>query len=404
MPAPESGPSNTGGTLFRQFTESLLWRPLPLTRQPSQVKTTSELQKRKLRKQGAQAGRDFRRNAILATLNNCGEVQFKNNYGNARARENAKFALLPVVASQESAGEPQTETQAEDICALLDEIWELPPPSALLSVTGSAQDMSLEPQLEKIFQEGLAAASRATDAWVVSGGMDAGVMALVGKALAGSNNKTPCIGIAPWRKVTHREVFEKGHLTGHSNPVSYFKRKPNSHNSSALDVNHTHFLLVDDEREQYGGEISTRASVEASIAKRYTIPTVLLVVQGGPGTFSTVEASMKMSTRVLLVRDTRGCAKVISDYVEPLIESKAWQLQGKDLEDRLKERDEEFREHLQDLYQPEQVEKIAQQLHDIGTRLDYISIFSIKSLGEVRACMPDHDAHSLGASPSGAAA
>ena len=113
---------------------------------------------------------------------------------------------------------------------------------------------------------------------------------------------------------------------------------------------------------------------------------------------------MKMSTRVLLVRDTRGCAKVISDYVEPLIESKAWQLQGKDLEDRLKERDEEFREHLQDLYQPEQVEKIAQQLHDIGTRLDYISIFSIKSLGEVRACMPDHDAHSLGASPSGAAA
>ena len=57
------------------------------------------------------------------------------------------------------------DTAPEKVYKVLRQTWGLASPSALLSVTGSAQDWQLAPHLEKIFKRGLVSAARSTDAW-----------------------------------------------------------------------------------------------------------------------------------------------------------------------------------------------------------------------------------------------
>ena len=197
-----------------------------------------------------------------------GSIIFKQE--NRRAKASARFAVV------------QDSVAVERMCDLLIQDWGLKRPSVLLSVTGSAQDLRLESSLEQIVKHGLADAARSTNAWVFTGGTDAGVMSLTGLALrdvnAGgrggddegqSHARTPCIGIAPWRKVTHREklVPPEGESEAESvasrmdMEVLYVKRKNNSRESVAIDPNHTHFVMVDNQKEEFGGEIQLRGSI-----------------------------------------------------------------------------------------------------------------------------------------------
>lgn len=130
-----------------------------------------------------------------ADIVSAGEVIFKSETQKATA--SAKFAVL------------KEGTPTEHLVQLLRERWRLERPSVLLSVSGSAQDMKLEQSLEHTIKAGLESAARSTNAWVFTGGMDAGVMALTSNALRGVASdstshdqlQTPCIGVAPFRKV-----------------------------------------------------------------------------------------------------------------------------------------------------------------------------------------------------------
>ena len=75
------------------------------------------------------------------------------------------------------------DTDVSKVFKLLSECWKLKQPSVLISVTGSAQELKLEPKLAKEFETCLAEAAECTDGWVTTGGTDTGVMALVGRAL-----------------------------------------------------------------------------------------------------------------------------------------------------------------------------------------------------------------------------
>jgi hypothetical protein len=62
-----------------------------------------------------------------------------------------------------------------------------------------------------------------------------------------------------------------------------------------LNPYHTHFVFVDNGKvapQAWGGEIGLRANLESTYAKAKAVPTVLLVVQGGPGTLQTVAAAV----------------------------------------------------------------------------------------------------------------
>lgn len=94
---------------------------------------------------------------------------------------------------------------------------------------------------------GLSELAEATDAWVVTGGENRGMMKMIGEALLGNrrggdrSRRIPCIGVCAWSRVLNTDVLLNG--VG----KRYEWRAPDLQDDTVpLDPNHTHFLLFDD--------------------------------------------------------------------------------------------------------------------------------------------------------------
>ena len=251
------------------------------------------------------------------------------------------------------------KTRPEDVVELLSKTWGLKKPRVVISITGGAQDgkmggqagmalsaslgsdasAGLEQFVLKNLQQGLAAAAKATDAWMFTGGTDTGIMSATGAALRSSVSgaKTvPCIGIAVLKKVTHHDTFlrpksqpllrrtnvsrfERERVVQTERRVHYVKRVPNSDRSAGLDSNHTHFVLVDG-CKGWRDEIALRSQIESTVCVQHGLPHVTLVVGGGTGTLDTIVASLSAGSQVILVRESGGAAQALCEYVEPLLE------------------------------------------------------------------------------------
>ena len=55
------------------------------------------------------------------------------------------------------------------------------------------------------------------------------------------------------------------------------------------------------------------------------VPRVLLVVQGGLGTFQTVNEMLLSGCHVVIVKESGGCAQIVAEFIEPLLQQK-WEL------------------------------------------------------------------------------
>ena len=86
-----------------------------------------------------------------------------------------------------------------------------------------------------------------------------------------------------------KEKINYSHLTKPEDLTDKPKKQP-------LDPNHSHFILVDNARIGFGGEIDFRADLESAISKSNSnnskIPIVVLVLEGGVGTIKTVFESI----------------------------------------------------------------------------------------------------------------
>ena len=87
--------------------------------------------------------------------------------------------------------------------------WKITRPEVLISVTGGAQDFVLSPRLKRVFDRGLTSAASSTNAWVVTGGTDTGVMKLVASAFVEYGVTTPLIAVTSYGCVKGREAFDR---------------------------------------------------------------------------------------------------------------------------------------------------------------------------------------------------
>ena len=106
------------------------------------------------------------------------------------------------------------DTNVSDLKSMMLHQWRVEKPNLLISVTGGAKNFRLNPRLKEVFRHGLIKAADSTGAWIVTGGMNAGVMKHVGEAIRDSAiargaNKNPivAIGIATWGCVNNREAL-----------------------------------------------------------------------------------------------------------------------------------------------------------------------------------------------------
>ena len=117
-------------------------------------------------------------------------------------------------------------------------------PKVLIQITGSAQNFRISPRIREAFCTGLVDVARATDAMLITGGMNAGVMDLAGEAMAGpEGHGLPLIGFIPWRRLKGRAQLEGNH--GERAPRAYVEAQPNDRHGAHLEPRHTHFVLVD---------------------------------------------------------------------------------------------------------------------------------------------------------------
>eukprot|EP00049_Salpingoeca_infusionum_P025689 m.21225 g.21225 ORF g.21225 m.21225 type:complete len:1390 (-) comp8262_c0_seq1:191-4360(-) len=231
----------------------------------------------------------------------------------------------------------QKDTPAEKICQLMQSTWDLALPRFILSVTGGATSFELPPRLDRMIRQGLRKAAQGSNAWIITGGTNTGVMKYVGDTLASDSTSVtgPCIGFLPWSIVNGKAKLEFHPVTGeklcgdvaiYPDPDSFEKQPYKS-----LDRNHTHFILVDDGRgpNDFGGEIELRASVEAYLQKLSTmgqfgieshISGVVLAIQGGPGTLDQCYNAAVHGVPVI-VCDGSGRAADIIAYANTLYDN-----------------------------------------------------------------------------------
>ena len=80
-------------------------------------------------------------------------------------------------------------------------------PQLIISVTGGAQNFTIPTKMKSAFKLGLVKAATSTNALIITGGTNTGVMKLVGEAIAESVvdlSKVALLGIATWGKIADR--------------------------------------------------------------------------------------------------------------------------------------------------------------------------------------------------------
>ncbi|XP_077980495.1 transient receptor potential cation channel subfamily M member-like 2 [Glandiceps talaboti] len=200
-------------------------------------------------------------------------------------------------------------TKADILWDLLIDHWEMPTPKVLISVTGGAQDFFFKDRLKNLFNKGLYKAAVSTGGWIVTGGTGVGVMKKVGEAIKeeskgttnDSHRKVVALGIATWGIISNNAILQKSPKREGWWPAEYIEKDLKlAGKLTSLDSNHTHFILVDHGKVDFGADIGLRANLEQFINTAQTqngkskppIPVVLVVVQGGYGTIETVYKSL----------------------------------------------------------------------------------------------------------------
>ncbi|KAI8729644.1 transient receptor potential cation channel subfamily M member 2 [Biomphalaria glabrata] len=280
-----------------------------------------------------------------------------------------------------------TDSKCQDVWELMIEKWKMPIPRLLISVTGGAQRFELKPRLSAILKQGLIEAALNTGAWIITGGTKSGVMEFVGEAVkdhmtikgSSSDDILVALGVVTWGIVGNKDALKGGDDGFGLWPAEYESGKL-SPKATALDPNHTHFLLVDDGSEgMFGREIPFRSRFEKFISdlnppgvskdQEIHIPNVLIVVEGGVGTIDTVRESLANETPVVLIKGSGRAA----DYLATSFDDAT-----KDPE--LKFVKEADIKKIFDLKDDEKVKKCVQSLKDCfkSDRMGYLNIFDLE--------------------------
>ncbi|XP_077071926.1 transient receptor potential cation channel subfamily M member 2 isoform X3 [Siphateles boraxobius] len=208
---------------------------------------------------------------------------------------------------------------------LMTEQWKLRSPNLLISVTGGAKNFYMKNHLKDKFRRGLIKVAQTTGAWILTGGTHAGVMKHVGMAVRDYSlssglmeGQIVVIGVAPWGVIHNSDslIHPEGCF-----PAHYSLDEQGQGRLSCLDINHTHFLLVDDGTHgHYGVEIELRTCLERHISQQslgnkesgVKIPVVCVVLNGGPGTLNTIYNSMLNNTPCVVLEGSGRVADVIA--------------------------------------------------------------------------------------------
>lgn len=269
---------------------------------------------------------------------------------------NAKYVIL-------DKEECETQNHVKDVVdQIFKKSWGLKKPKLLISVTGSAQNFQMKPNLRTVFRRGIAQAAKSTQAWILTGGTHSGVMKHVGEAMheysawqddndgdfqekemLGSNRDEfldiPVIGFATYETLSHstrQPIDDAGFEQDRDIQIPGSGEK-----GTFLDRNHSHFVLVSSQANReavangtnpsWAQETTLWAQIEEHIIQNWNsdrksrtssltpntakkpIPALLISIQGGPGTLDTAIKHLQKNIPLVAIRSSGGWSDIICD-------------------------------------------------------------------------------------------
>ncbi|XP_039724439.1 transient receptor potential cation channel subfamily M member 4 isoform X1 [Pteropus medius] len=220
-------------------------------------------------------------------------------------------------------------TDPATVYNLVTRTWGFRAPNLVVSVLGGSGGPILQTWLQDLLRSGLVRAAQSTGAWIVTGGLHAGIGRHVGVAVrdhqtaSTGGTKVVAMGVAPWGVVQNREALTnpKG-----SFPASYpWRGDPEDRVQFPLDYNYSAFFLVDDGTHgRLGGETRFRLRFESYIAQQKTgvggtgidIPVLLLLIDGDEKMLKRIENATQAQLPCLLVAGSGGAADCLAEILE----------------------------------------------------------------------------------------
>lgn len=149
----------------------------------------------------------FRANRCM--YQNFGPFIFTRKNGDSAPFGNVSFAGLPNTSTPFLI---VSDTTSEMLLAqFMLKFWRVPMPEVVVSVSGSAQDLKLEPRLGRMVSHGLVSLATTANAVFVTGGLDAGVSKLVAGTLREAGVPATIIGVSTLQCVTnHKLLLQRG--------------------------------------------------------------------------------------------------------------------------------------------------------------------------------------------------
>jgi transient receptor potential cation channel subfamily M protein 2 len=93
--------------------------------------------------------------------------------------------------------------------------WKLPRPGLIISVTGGAKKFKLPSGYTSAIKKGIIKAALSTEAWLVTGGTEEGIMKHMGESASemeytlDPNRKLILLGIANWSTIRNNHLLTK---------------------------------------------------------------------------------------------------------------------------------------------------------------------------------------------------
>ncbi|ESO12925.1 hypothetical protein HELRODRAFT_62898 [Helobdella robusta] len=212
------------------------------------------------------------------------------------------------------------DTHPEDVLTFLHTHWRLDNAKMLISIYGDFVNYDLRPELREVCNEGIFNAAKTTGAWVITDGVHLDVVKRLNESLGDttgqSRHNIVRIGIVAWGVVHRRED-----LIGRNKSVPYSFSSANN-DGTVLNVNHSHYLLVDDGSVgKFGSEIILRKNLERYISQQkiannsnHGTPVVRLLMGGGSNCIRSVIdcVTNKPPIPVLVIDKSGGTSDLLS--------------------------------------------------------------------------------------------
>lgn len=186
----------------------------------------------------------------------------------------------------------------------------LPPPRAVLLLSGGASDMSPAgmAQLRGLLADGVARVADEEGITIIDGGTQAGVMQMLGEGRAAAGGDAPLIGVCPADLVSWPgRVLSPPVLS----TAEGSRGGPADDARVPLEPNHTHFVLTDG--DHWGTETETTFALAAALSEG--VPSVAVLVNGGPVARDEVLHNVRQGREIMVIRGSGRLADEIAAAV-----------------------------------------------------------------------------------------